>query len=80
MQACKAGATLPAVLNAANEIAVASFLAYKLPFHKIPEIIRQTMSAHAIVENPSLDDILNADQWSRATAAQIVAQVAKAGG
>jgi 1-deoxy-D-xylulose-5-phosphate reductoisomerase len=80
MKACKAGATLPAVLNAANEIAVASFLAHALPFHRIPEIIRQTMSEHAIVENPSLDDILNADRWSRATAARIIEQTAKTDG
>jgi 1-deoxy-D-xylulose-5-phosphate reductoisomerase len=72
MQACRVGATLPAVLNAANEIAVESFLAYRLPFDKISEVIRQTMAEHALVVNPSLEDILEADDWSRSTAARMV--------
>jgi 1-deoxy-D-xylulose-5-phosphate reductoisomerase len=77
MQACRVGATLPAVLNAANEIAVESFLAYRLPFDKISEVVQQTMSAHSITTNPSLDDILAADDWSRSTAAKMVASLSK---
>ena len=72
MQACRTGATLPAVLNAANEIAVESFLAYRLPFDKIPEVIQQTMVKHSVVMNPSLEDILAADEWARSTAIHLV--------
>jgi 1-deoxy-D-xylulose-5-phosphate reductoisomerase len=72
MQACRTGATLPAVLNAANEIAVESFLAHRLPFDKIPEIVQQTMAKHTVLSNPSLDDILDADNWSRSTAATLI--------
>jgi len=64
-RACKTGGTLPAVLNAANEIAVHAFLNSHMPFNKIPEIIRDIMDAHALVIRPSLDDILEADRWAR---------------
>jgi len=77
IQACKVGATLPAVLNAANEIAVESFLAYQLPFDKIPEVIRQTMAKHSVAMNPSLDDILAADDWSRSMASRTVELLTK---
>jgi 1-deoxy-D-xylulose-5-phosphate reductoisomerase len=77
MQACRVGATLPAVMNAANEIAVESFLAYRLSFDKISEVVQQTMSAHSLTANPSLDDILAADEWSRSTAAKMVASLSK---
>jgi 1-deoxy-D-xylulose-5-phosphate reductoisomerase len=66
--ACKKGGTFPAVLNAANEVAVDAFLNYGLPFVKIPSIIRNTMDKHAVVMNPALNDILEADDWARARA------------
>jgi 1-deoxy-D-xylulose-5-phosphate reductoisomerase len=72
MQACRTGATLPAVLNAANEIAVEAFLARRLPFDKIPVIIQQTMTKHTVSMNPSIDDILAADSWSRSMATSLV--------
>ena len=64
-QAGKTGETLPAVLNAANEIAVQAFLKHRISFVKIPEIIRETMERHTVVKDPSLDDILEADRWAR---------------
>ena len=66
-QACEAGGTLPAVLNAANEIAVGAFLEKRISFVQIPEMIQETLSEHTVVNKPGLSDILAADQWARAT-------------
>ena len=70
--ACGAGGTLPAVLNAANEIAVGVFLKRRISFIRIPEIIETTMAAHTVTPHPELADILDADQWARRKAEQLV--------
>lgn len=57
--------TLPAVLNAANEVCVEAFLAQKLRFMSIPEVIAKVMRRHANKRNPGLSDILEADSWAR---------------
>lgn len=62
------GGTLPAVLNAANEVAVHAFLEGRIGFQDIPRIIRRTMRRHHIVTHPGLEDILEADRWARRTA------------
>ena len=72
-RACEAGGTLPAVLNAANEVAVAAFLDRQLSFIAIAQIIERTMAKHATVVEPLLNDILQADQWARETAAELAA-------
>src|SRR3954468_10233441 len=66
------GGTLPAVMNAANEIAVAAFLDHKLRFPEIWGIVEQVMNRHPPVANPDLDAILRADQWARAQAQRYV--------
>jgi 1-deoxy-D-xylulose-5-phosphate reductoisomerase len=71
-QAGKTGETLPAVLNAANEVAVQAFLKHRISFVKIPEIIRETMERHTVVKDPSLADILEADRWAREQAENII--------
>jgi 1-deoxy-D-xylulose-5-phosphate reductoisomerase len=71
-EACRRGATLPAVLNAANEVAVAAFLEERLPFTGIAGIIGRTMGMHSPTQHPSLEDILAADHWARDTAAELV--------
>ena len=63
------GGTLPAVLNAANEIAVEAFVNRKINFPQITEMVRRTMDAHAVVSQPTLEQILAADAWARHTAA-----------
>jgi 1-deoxy-D-xylulose-5-phosphate reductoisomerase len=63
------GGTLPAVLNAANEIAVDAFVNRKIIFPQITEIVQRTMDCHKNVEHPTLDQILAADAWARQTAA-----------
>ena len=59
------GGTLPAVLNAANEVAVEAFVNRKLNFPQITENVRRTMDAHKVVAHPSLEQILEADAWAR---------------
>jgi 1-deoxy-D-xylulose-5-phosphate reductoisomerase len=74
-EACKVGRTLPAVLNAANEVAVNAFLDHKISFTAIARIVQQAMEAHSIHTNPALSDILSADQEARKKAADLVAGV-----
>jgi 1-deoxy-D-xylulose-5-phosphate reductoisomerase len=62
------GGTLPAVMNAANEIAVAAFLDRKVRFPEIWRIVEQVMNRHTPVAHADLDAILGADQWARAQA------------
>ena len=63
----RAGGAMPAVLNAANEQAVALFLEEKISFLDIPRVIEKVCDRFAIhnSSNPSLDDILAADNWAR---------------
>ncbi len=61
-EAGKAGGTLPAVMNAANEIAVKYFLQDKIKFLDIPRIIKQKMDEHKPIKNPSLDEIMDIDK------------------
>ncbi len=69
--ALREGGTLPAVMNAANEVAVDLFSKEKIGFTDIWKIIEHTMSAHQVIKNPSLDDILEADRLARISAAAI---------
>ncbi|HEY8835356.1 MAG TPA: 1-deoxy-D-xylulose-5-phosphate reductoisomerase [Chthoniobacterales bacterium] len=66
------GGTLPAVLNAANEIAVSAFLDRKISFPRIWQTVAVVMDRHTNVAHPDLDAILRADQWSRQEAAKSV--------
>ncbi len=68
----EAGGTLPAVLNAANEIAVAAFMEKRCSFPKIWQTVERTMRDHAPVSHPDLGAILAADAWARARAAEIL--------
>jgi len=64
-QAGETGGTLPAVMNAANEIAVAAFLGRQVRFPEIWQIVERVMNRHTPVAQPDLDAILQADQWAR---------------
>ena len=66
------GGTLPAVMNAANEIAVAAFLDGRVRFPGIWQIVEEVMNRHTPVAHPDLDAILEADQWARAEATKCV--------
>ncbi len=62
------GGTLPAVLNAANEVAVDAFCERKIRFDEIPSTVARVMDQHQVVTEPSLEQILAADTWARNTA------------
>jgi len=66
--ALKAGGTAPAILNAANEVAVEAFLARRLPFLAIPAVIAATRDAVEVSEGETLEAILLADQQARTVA------------
>ncbi len=68
LDAGKRGGTYPAVLCAADEVAVELFLKQHINFSGIAEIIASTISLHRGITNPTLDDILTADDWARDTA------------
>lgn len=70
-EACRRGGTFPAVLNAANEVAVNAFLQERTAFTSIPAIVRGTMDAHVPADDPSLEDILAADRWARQKASEL---------
>ena len=59
------GGTLPAVLNAANEVAVEAFCKGNLRFDQISQAVAQVMERHQRTDHPTLDQILAADQWAR---------------
>ena len=63
------GGTLPAVLNAANEVAVKAFVDRKINFPQIAETVRRTMNRHKTISHPTLEQILEADAWARLEAA-----------
>jgi 1-deoxy-D-xylulose-5-phosphate reductoisomerase len=62
------GGTLPAVLNAANEVAVEAFVNRRLGFCQISEIVARTMARHQNMAKPTLEQIIEADAWARAVA------------
>ncbi|MCK4261740.1 1-deoxy-D-xylulose-5-phosphate reductoisomerase [bacterium] len=67
-EAGKVGGTMPAVLNAANEVAVEAFLNGKIGFLDIAGVSRKVMAGHSIIRKPHLNDIKEADTWARETA------------
>ena len=73
MDAMKTGETMPAVLNAANEVAVQAFLDEQIPYKEISEIIRMVMHNHHPVPLKELQDILDADLWAREESTKIIA-------
>ena len=64
-RAGETGGTLPSVMNAANEVAVAGFLDRQVRFPDIWQIVGEVMNRHTSVAHPNLDAILQADQWAR---------------
>jgi len=68
------GGTAPAVLSAANEIAVESFLEGQIAWVDIARVVETVLSDHNGGNDPDLEAVLDADAWARATAAQVVKQ------
>jgi 1-deoxy-D-xylulose-5-phosphate reductoisomerase len=65
LEAGRKGGTYPAVLAAADEVAVQQFLAGHIRFVDIARSLQDALSAHKPMANPSLDDVLHADAWAR---------------
>ncbi len=61
MQAARTGGSMPTVFNAANEKAVAMFLNHSIGFLEIPELIEKCMNHHRVIENPNVNEILQAE-------------------
>lgn len=79
-EAGKTGGTMPAVMNAANEVAVMEyFLKGKIKFGDIPKVVRHTMDMHksSLKLHPKLEDILAADSWAREHARSVLDVVCK---
>jgi 1-deoxy-D-xylulose-5-phosphate reductoisomerase len=64
-EAGRAGGTLPAVLNAANEVAVGAFLENSLRFTDMADVVKEVLSCHQRKESPGLGEIIEADLWAR---------------
>ncbi|MDP7978194.1 1-deoxy-D-xylulose-5-phosphate reductoisomerase [Bacillus multifaciens] len=71
----KIGGTTPAVLNAANEIANALYLQDKISFFDIENTIYSALEAHHNTANPTLEEVLAADQWARRYANQLLVKM-----
>ncbi len=71
-EAGRVGGTMPAVLSAANEVAVDSFLKGMIPFMSIPTVVGGVMERHVNVDRPELDEIMEADGWARETGRKII--------
>jgi len=76
-ESLRVGGTMPATMNAANEVAVEAFLNGGIRFVDIAEVIRSTMEAHQPDEVESLDDALETDRWAREKAEALVHALAK---
>jgi 1-deoxy-D-xylulose-5-phosphate reductoisomerase len=70
--AAKIGKSMPAVLNAANEVAVKMFLNGQILFTDISKTVSNTMQAHKLIKNPNIDDLTNADIWARSFAEKYI--------
>jgi len=74
-QAARQLGTMPAVLNAANEVSVNNFLNKRIGFLAIPQIVEKVMRRHKAIADPDLSDIMAADAWAREEAACIGANL-----
>ena len=66
------GGTMPAVLNAANEIAVQAFLDEKISYTDIFKIIEKLVTKHNKIDQPDIDDIIEVDQWTRKKTKEVI--------
>lgn len=70
--ALETGGTMPAVLNAANEVAVNAFLKSTIKFTEIPVIIKKTMDQHTVMPDTELHVVIEADKWARKKAEEVL--------
>ncbi len=70
--AARTGGTMPAVLNGSNEAAVAAFIEGKITFTAIPLVIQTVMHDHAVIIEPGVEDVVDANSWSQVRAAEVI--------
>jgi 1-deoxy-D-xylulose-5-phosphate reductoisomerase len=75
--ALKASGTMPAVLNAANEVAVSAFLENRIGFSDIAKINRSAMTGHAVTSANSIETVVEADREARQSARSMVAELSR---
>ena len=76
-EACRMGGCLPAVLNAANEVAVAAFLEGKVKFPEISKVVAETMNRMDYMEDADIETILEADRRARIESAEVLQDMTK---
>ena len=76
-EAGRTGGVMPAVMNAANEVAVAAFLDKKITFGDIPKVIEKVMNLHTAGGKTSLADVISIDEESRKEAEMIIKKIKK---
>jgi len=76
-EALEGGGTLPAVLNAANEVAVEAFLQGKIGFDHIPRVVASTLNGHKATPLHGVEDALEADRWAKAKALNFIQEVSQ---
>ena len=75
--AARVGGSMPTVLNAADEEVVEAFLKGKIDFLSIYKVVEKVVLAHTIVKTPSLPAILQADEWARQEAKNILEKLCR---
>jgi 1-deoxy-D-xylulose-5-phosphate reductoisomerase len=72
LEASAIGGTMCTVLNGANDVAVQAYLEGQIGFVDIPRLIAETLEQHTPIADPTLEDILSADRWSRAISQEMI--------
>ena len=70
--AAEVGGTLPVVLSSADEVVVEAFLNERIGFMDIPAILERVMNKHVVIDNPTLEDVLEVDRWTKSTTCSII--------
>lgn len=70
--AAEVGGTLPVVLSSADEVVVEAFLNERIGFMDIPAILDQVMHKHSVIDDPTLEDVLEVDRWTKSTTHSII--------
>jgi len=70
--AIESGGTMPAVMHGADDVAVELFIKGNIKITEISQIVEKTMLDHRVIKNPNLDEILQAEQWSRSYSKKLI--------
>ncbi len=70
--AAEVGGTLPVVLSSADEVVVDAFLEERIGFMDIPAILQCVMDKHVVIADPTLEDVLEVDQWAKSVTRSII--------